>query len=142
MRRRLRRELPLALIRMTLRQIAPCAIRMKDSLEVVSSKASANNPAESPPTQSTDGTDTSVKTKEGNSGASNDNLRYASYDWILKSTGLKGAHNIVWPDSSTSFPTPALTTGLNEMGLAMFNDDPQGRKQPLGLVILTSIASS
>ena len=61
----------------------------------------------------------------------NVNLRDASYDWILKSTGLKGTRNIVWPNSSSCFPTPSLTTGLNRMGLAMFNDNPQEWKQAI-----------
>ena len=63
----------------------------------------------------------------------------ASNDWILKSSGLKGSHNIVWPDEFDSTSTPRLTTGLNHMGRAI-NDDRQEWKH-LGLVILRSIAS-
>ena len=60
--------------------------------------------------------------------ASNADLGDASYDWILKFTGLKGSHNVVWPAPS-SFPTPSLTTGLIEMGRALFDDDQREWRQ-------------
>ena len=57
--------------------------------------------------------------------------RHASYTWILKSSGLKGTHNIVWPDSYDTLSTPSLTTGLTKMGVAI-NDDKQEWKQAIG----------
>ena len=82
-----------------------------------SSEASATaSAAAGPSVQSTDATrgamsassaaasaDTSVKTGSTSGAASNSNLRDASHDWVLKSTGLKGSHNILWPTSSSCF---------------------------------------
>ena len=55
-------------------------------------------------------------------------MRDASSGWILKSTGLKGSHNVIWPTPS-SFPTPSLTAGLTELGKALFDDDQRGRRR-------------
>ena len=64
--------------------------------------------------------DAPVKTGSTSRATSKSNLRDASNDWVLKSLGLKGSHQIAWPTKSSSFPTASLTTGLDE---AIFVDD-------------------
>ena len=44
---------------------------------------------------------------------------------------MKGIHNIVLPDSPSCLPT-LHSPQVNEKGLAMFIDDPQGCKQAIG----------
>ena len=67
--------------------------------------------------------DTAIKTGGTSAPTSKSDLRDASHDWALKSAGLKGTHQLAWPTSSSSFPTVLLTTGLDELGKAMFDDD-------------------
>ena len=73
--------------------------------------------------------DTHVKTGSASGATYISHLRDASHDWVL----MKGSHNIVWPSSSSSFPSASLTTGLNELGKALFDDDqgtPKGQCTP------------
>ena len=73
------------------------------------SKASTDDSAKSPPDQSstpkgersasnaTVPTGAASTAKNANGSAPDANLRDASYDWILKPSGFKGTHNLVWP---------------------------------------------
>ena len=50
----------------------------------------------------------------------NQDLRGSSYDWILKSSGFKGAHCLVWPDPLDSTSSPSLIT---DRGADKFNEN-------------------
>ena len=60
----------------------------------------------------------SIKTRNTSGVTSTSHVRDASFDWVLKSTGLKGSHQVSGPMGSTGPQTISLTTGLDEFGKA------------------------